>query len=893
MLSDEQDIICLQETFLDDEFPDSLVVGGTPFRVWRRDRSGRTGGGVAILVRKGIDCSQVPVPPHLELVALDIRSTTRCFRLICCYKAPNALPAYVSSLTDCLVSLCCGSSNVPILLGDFNFPKLHGCFTPDQNLDKLSSSFLATVQQLSLVQLNRHPSREGNTNILDLVFCSTAHRELFSEVECCEPFQGSDHVSLSFSFEFSLPPSEPPPPYRNFKKGRYSEARRFLEEVDWDLCVQNSATVDDFCTHILYYLNFAISTFIPLAKHRPPNSLPGSILRMRRQRRRLFATRHRNPTQYKKLSQRCTKATKSYFRGVESGLISGGNIKAFYDHVRRKSKGAESEAAISVDGVSLSSPLEKANAFSAYFSSVFTSDDGQNRRLPCISPFQLSTIHCPPSLLSKVMQSVKPKLSRGPDGIPPYFLKQVISAMSYPLSVLFRWSFTTSTVPASFKSATVLPIWKRKGCRSQVSNYRPITLCSSIAKLQEKIVTQQLLTHCSSLFLISPSQFGFLPKRSLTTQMLLCLNDWSRHLAAKDTCYIVYLDFKKAFDTVSHPKLLSKLQSFGVSGSLLNWIEEYMTGRTQQVSVSQTLSVQAEVTSGIMQGSCLGPVLFVLFINDLLESLNPICKCLAYADDVKLYSNDPTKIQLALNCVQTWCLTWQLNLSVEKCSILKLGAGPEVPFTLGTHVLPYACSVRDLGIVIDKQLSFSEHCSALVKKARRTCGIVLKCFSSGKVSLLLKAYKTYIRPQLESATQVWNSISEKEAKQLESCQRFFTKMLYLKCGLTKIDPERPRRLKVSYEERLRHLGLETLKLRRFKLDLSLCYKIYHRTTFCPDLLVRKTNGRTLQHNHRLQKEIAGKHRSVMYANRVVGAWNALPDSVVEGPYEAFHDHIGL
>ena len=643
----------------------------------------------------------------------------------------------------------------------------------------------------------------------------------------------------------------------------------------------------------MYYLNYSISTFIPLTQPRPPNSLPFSIQRLRREKSKLFSSRHENLAKYQDISQRCAKATKSHFKSVESGLISGGSIKAFYDHVRRKTKGTESEVELSVDGVLVSTPQAKANSLSRYFSSVFTRDDGKTPHLPCISPFQLSSVHCPPHLLSKVMRTVKPKLSRGPDEIPAYFLKQVMPAISYPLSVLFQWSFTTGAVPALFKKAIVKPIWKRKGCKTLVSNYRPITLCSSIAKLQEKIVTEQLLSHCSSLFLISSAQFGFLPKRSLTNQMLLCLNDWSRHQAANETCYIVYLDFKKAFDTVSHPKLLSKLQSFGVSGSLLNWIEEYLTGRSQQVSVSGALSESAEVTSGIMQGSCLGPVLFVLFINDLLESLKPICKCLAYADDVKLYSKDPAKIQLALNCVQNWCLTWQLSLSVGKCSILKLGPGPEIPLTIGAEVLPYTCSVTDLGIIVDQKLSFSEHCGSLTKKARRTMGIVLKCFSSGNVSLLLKAYKTYIMPLLETSSQVWNSISDKEAQQLESCQRHFTKMLYLKCGLCKIDPERPKRLPVSYEERLRYLGLDTLKLRRFKLDLSLCYKVYHYTTFCPDLLVRKTIGRTLQHNHRLQQEIAGRHRSLMFTNRVVAAWNALPDSVVEGPYDAFQSHIGL
>jgi ribonuclease P/MRP protein subunit RPP40 len=316
----------------------------------------------------------------------------------------------------------------------------------------------------------------------------------------------------------------------------------------------------------------------------------------------------------------------------------------------------------------------------------------------------------------------------------------------------------------------------------------------------------------------------------------------------------------------------------------LSWIQEYLTGRTQQVTISGTLSDPVPLSSGIMAGSCIGPVLFLLYLNDLLDSLSTICHTVAYADDVKLYSDDPVKIQRALGVVESWCSTWQLGLSVEKCCVLLLGSGTEVPFTLSGKVLPYSSSVKDLGVLLDKNLSFSDHCTYIVKKARRTTGIVLRCFSSGKVSLLKKAYLTYIRPQVETASQVWNSISVKDSKRLESVQRHFTKMLFLKCGLSRT---------ASYEQRLRFLGLDALRLRRFKLDLSLTYKIYNNLTFCPGLLVRKTIGRTLQHNHRLQQEIAGKHRSSMFANRVVASWNMLADSVIEGPEELFYGHLQL
>ena len=234
--------------------------------------------------------------------------------------------------------------------------------------------------------------------------------------------------------------------------------------------------------------------------------------------------------------------------------------------------------------------------------------------------------------------------------------------------------------------------------------------------------------------------------------------------------------------------------------------------------------------------------------------------------------------------MEEWCQKWQLSLSVDKCQVLPIGSfSPFFHFSLFGEALPFCEIVKDLGVHIDSNLSFSHHCSAIIKKARRVSGVVLKCFSSGKVSLLLRAYTCYVRPILEAASPAWNSMSIKDSKRLESVQRHYTKTLYLKCGLSK---------KASYEQRLRRLGLDTLKVRRFKLDLSLCFKIYNNLTFCPNLLVRKTISRELQHNHRLQKEITGgKQRLLAFHNRVVAAWNSLPDRAIEGSETTFRQHL--
>ena len=196
----------------------------------------------------------------------------------------------------------------------------------------------------------------------------------------------------------------------------------------------------------------------------------------------------------------------------------------------------------------------------------------------------------------------------------------------------------------------------------------------------------------------------------------------------------------------------------------------------------------------------------------------------------------------------------------------------------------YSSSVKDLGVIIDQRLSFSQHCQKVVGRDKSSSHTLLKCFSSGRVSSLLRAYLTYIRPKLEPSTQVWNCISEKDSQLVERGQKYFTRMLFLKCGLKKR----------SYPERLQYLKIDTLSNRRFKLDLSLCHKIYHGKIHCPDLLVRKSANRTLQHNHRLVKEIkGGKHRLLQFSNRVVTAWNLLPDGVIQMSEDSFARAIGM
>ena len=264
-------------------------------------------------------------------------------------------------------------------------------------------------------------------------------------------------------------------------------------------------------------------------------------------------------------------------------------------------------------------------------------------------------------------------------GFTPKILAEAKNELAKPLALLFRKSLATGTLPNDWKEAHVTPIHK-KGCKHDPGNYRPVSLTSVVCKLMESLLRDPIMSHMKHNRLFSNSQHGFRSGRSTVTQLLESLESWTKMLDEVDTksIDIVYCDFQKAFDSVPHRRLLDKVKIFGITSNIHKWIETFLTGRRQKVRADEVLSRWCGVTSGIPQGSVLGPILFVLFINDLPDVVN--CGVEIYADDTKIFAKATNKsehdlLQENLDKMYRWSEIWQLTFHPEKCHVMHISGG--------------------------------------------------------------------------------------------------------------------------------------------------------------------------------------------------------------------------
>ena len=492
-----------------------------------------------------------------------------------------------------------------------------------------------------------------------------------------------------------------------------------------------------------------------------------------------------------------------------------------------------------------------------------------------------------PSMVSEAIARLKSSVSRTPDEVPAYFLKKASSTLAKPLSILYNLVLSKGKVPNIWKQAIVTPIFK-KGLKSNPCDYWPISLTSVISRILEIILHSHIYSHLISNNILSSVQHGFLPKKSSQSQQLVLLNDLIQPFDNKMTTDIIYLDFSKAFDSVSHSKLLHILYHYKINKETLDWITDYLTQRSQTTVVDGHFSEHCTVGSGVPQGSVLGPLLFLLYVEDLLQRLSNIkgIKVYAYADDVKLAGQTPQDLQNAIKIVENWAQNWKLKINPTKSEHIRLSlssctsSNPPNKYCVNKIEIPQTDTVKDLGIIFSSDLKFTSHISKIYSKSISLAYITLRTFKNSNPIFFVNLYKTYIRPITEYNCITWSPFLVSEVKKIESVQKTFTRKLFKKLNIRYH----------SYYHRLEQLGLDTLETRRIKLDIIYTYKIIHNLINIPTSDFFNTNEILQSYDLRRHKFYLTKpfrpHSAVatnFYIHRTIKIWNKIPDKTVNSP----------
>lgn len=514
-------------------------------------------------------------------------------------------------------------------------------------------------------------------------------------------------------------------------------------------------------------------------------------------------------------------AKREYEKRISDGCKQ--NTKYFWKYVQETTKRKSGISTLKMNsGEMAETDSQKADTLNQFFASVFTRENLNDiPKLPeCSRSKGVSLnqdIDVTAQTVEKKLKELNANKAQGPDLIPPRVLKELSKELSIPLSKLYNKSIETGKIPGDWKSAEVTAIFK-KGTRSEPGNYRPVSLTCIACKVLESCVRDAIVSHFTENKLYADCQHGFRKKRSCVTQLLLVMEEFSDMMDKGQDIDVVYLDFKKAFDSVPHERLLQKLAAYGICGETHRWIRDFLSGRVQRVKVGTKYSNEAQVLSGIPQGSILGPVLFTIFINDLPDTIEGTCKI--FADDTKLYgpTEDSDIIQRDIYKLQEWSDRWNLYFNVTKCKVMHIGkSNPEREYVMkldnADQMLDVCTEEKDLGVTFDRLLNFDLHVNKAIFKGNQMIGLIRRTFTYLTRDTFLKLYKALVRPHLEYGNTVWHPQFIRQSAAIERVQRRATKLLD-ECA------------DMSYPERLRYLNLHSLKGRRIRGDLIEIYKIF-------------------------------------------------------------------
>ena len=594
------------------------------------------------------------------------------------YRPPNTDIDYALDLCSKIKDIVNTNRSATIWIsGDLNLPDIDWkteSIEGHQNSNAINTAFLSAFQELGLTQIVDFPTRLHNT--LDLFLTNRP-----SMISNCTPLPGvSDHEMILTISDVQAKRLKPVSrKILLWNKADIQNIRNYLSTFssNYLASVTINTPVEEQWRIISRHLTQTIDNLVPSKMSTTRFNQPWitrQLKRLARKKSRSYkkAKQSDDPRdwqQYKTLKKQmqfdCRKTHQKYVDDMICGDMAN-NPNKFWSYIKSKRCDNTGVASLLSDGKLHSDNFSKTRLLDEQFSSVFTRANTSS--LPNLGPSphpDIQRFDVTEEGVLKLLNNLNHHKASGPDNIPTRLLKEGATELSPIFTLLFNSTLHQGQIPTPWKQAHVAPVHKKNN-RHDPANFRPISLTSVTCKLIEHIIYSQIINHLDSNGILTDRQFGFRKRHSCETQLLITVQDLAQGLRDKQQIDAVILDFSKTFDKVSHRHLLLKLEHYGVRGPTLYWIGDFLTNRTQRVMIEGTLSEAAPVTSGVPQGSVLGPLLFLCYINDLPACVSSHIRL--FADDCLLYrtinaQHDTVILQEDLNILQQWKAKWLMFLT--------------------------------------------------------------------------------------------------------------------------------------------------------------------------------------------------------------------------------------
>ena len=894
------------------------------------------GRGSALYIHKSLNCKQVHIKPSEEFeenVLAEI-NLDKGDKLLCglFYRRGEGSDENDDNLIKLFTKITEANYSHTLLFGDLNLPGIDWDSWSTSIIDSESyeNRFIECARDCFLFQHVTEPTRvRGNDqpSTLDLIF---TNEENMIDKLCLEaPLGKSDHSIIKFNF-IAEKAHEAPKIQTLFHKGDYKALSEELN-INWEEELnKHPGRVEDQWNIFKDKFDEAVKNHIPkkimLINGKPAKKftipLSQENLRKIKQKNKLWSKKRKNladeeqKLNYNRIRNQIRTLTRKGKKLYEKEIAkkSKSNPKAFWKYTRSKLKTKTGIPDLLINPDSSKKTYtknddEKASVLQNFFSSVFTHEPPGDLPEFREREFQekLQSIEITSDMVNEKLRKIKINKSPGPDQIHPRVLHEIKGSISVPIAIIFNTSLKTATLPHDWKEANVSAIYK-KGNKSHPGNYRPVSLTSILCKLLEGFIRDAVVKHMRENGLFSDKQFGFIAGRSTMLQLLKVMDIWTEILDQGGSIDAIYCDFMKAFDKVPHARLIYKVKQYGIDGDILGWIKHFLADRTQKVIINNSKSKPAKVTSGIPQGSVLGPLLFVLYINDLPEVVDKDTFIYLFADDTKAFrqirsTEDKLQLQKDIEEMVKWSNIWLLEFHPLKCVMMHLGKVDEtttVPehgavnenqinstnefqYTMEGHPLDYSKCEKDLGVFIDNKLDFQKHIDYSINKANRVMAVARRTFDYMDKEIFLNIYKGMVRPHVEYASSVWAPHLVKHINALEKVQIRATRQVP---GLS-----------TNYEKRLKTLKLPTLAYRRLRGDMIQAYKILHPEVGYDKSLPKFFDDANTSHlrGHSQKLPVTRFNKDIKkynFSQRIQKYWNSLPEDVINaGDVWKFEDKL--